>query len=262
MKIKYNQKYAENLTKIISLNNNLRNEIEKFILQNLEGRKKILSLGCGNLDFEKKIIDNIRSVKYIKAIEKNPHFFKKNLNIYKKIEFTKGDYTKIKNFKKYDCILFKSSLHFIPNPMKYLEKIHKKIRKKTKIIVQFPNHLFNFFTLNEGTYNLFQKDYNLKNMNYKIFKDLLKYKIEVTDFSIYKRKKYYPLNPLQFYEFTEINNYKLLGLKFFKIHSYPMFMQKSKKDINTVPKNTNQKKYTRWKNFFNSSVCLVNIEKQ
>ena len=248
MKIKYNQKYVENLTKIISFNNNLRNEIEKLILQNLEGTKKI--------------INNIRSVKYIKAIEKNLYFFKKNLDIHKKIDFTKGDYRKkIKNFKNYDCILFKSSLHFIPSPMKYLEKIHKKIRKKTKIIIQFPNHLFNFFTLNVETYDLFQKDYNLKNMNYKIFKDLLKNKIEVSDFSIYKRKKYYPINPLQFYEFAEINNYKLLGLKFFKIHKYPTFMQKSKKDINTVPKNTNQKKYTRWKNFFNASVCLVIMEK-
>lgn len=94
--------------------------------------KNILDFGCGFGEF----LDNIKNAKSYSAVELREQCIKLIKSKKKKINIT----NRIENFKnKFDLITMFHVLEHIPHQIDTLKKIHSKLHKKGKIIIEVPH---------------------------------------------------------------------------------------------------------------------------
>lgn len=212
----------------------------------------VIDLGCGSLNHANSLA-KLKNIKFIEAVDNNNyssnfinnknkiHFSKKNLN---------NKFTSIK--RKYDLVLAISIIQFLKNHKKFLKNVKNIMKKKSILILTFPNVFFDLFSLNERTFLFYQRYFNSSD---NFLKKLRKRKIKKNKFSIYSNYKNFKTVNI-FDLIKDINNQGLniLEIKFFKIHKN--LPSRNKPDV--FYKEIQIKKMQIWKKILcSSSIMLI-----
>ena len=191
-------------------------EKNKIIKSYARELNTVIDFGCGSLNHANSLA-KLKNIKFIEAIDNN-HFSLNFIENKNKINFSKKNlnnkFSTIK--KKYDLILAMSIIQFLKDHKKFLKKIKNIMKKKSILILSFPNVFFDLFSLNERTY-LFYKRYFRSND--KFLEKLKKRKIKKNKFNIYSNyKNFKTINIFDLVNDIHNQGLNILDIKFFKIH--------------------------------------------
>ena len=142
--------------------------------------KSIFDIGCGSCGAMIRLLKDGYTVQGNDFSEKMIDSGKKNLIKagYNPNLITVGNIEKpeILPKKKFDAVIALGVFPHLTNDKKTLRKIHKMLKNKGKVFIQFRNDLFSAFTVNQYSYDFFLNQViEKKNLSRKILKELEKF---------------------------------------------------------------------------------------
>jgi len=142
--------------------------------------KSIFDIGCGSCGSMIRLLKDGYTVQGNDFSEKMIDSGKKNLIKagYNPNLITVGNIEKTETLpkKKFDAVIALGVFPHLTNDKKTLRKIHKMVKNKGKVFIQFRNDLFSAFTVNQYSYDFFLNQViEKKNLSRKILKELEKF---------------------------------------------------------------------------------------
>jgi SAM-dependent methyltransferase len=179
----FNLKINGKIKKLKRLKDDIR---RKKQFNKLTKNKIICDYGCGDGNFIKKI-DNAK-IRYALDINKNNStYFKKKITFVKTLSEIKT---------KLDVVFLFHSLHYIPEQIKILKELNKKMNKKGLIIIEVPNAK-DFLLQNDITQEFKKFSFHMENLIWHTQKSLKKF-LECAGFKKIK---------INFFQRHDINNH-------------------------------------------------------